>query len=86
MLLWLSRQNTIHDSRYSGICIGWGWGMSSYVRNIQVENNSITKPMQRLADGGGVYTNTPCSNCHVSGNYFASDPAVYGCLYHVSTA
>ena len=38
--------------------------------------------MQRLADGGGVYTNTPCLDCHVSGNYFASDPAVYGCLYH----
>jgi hypothetical protein len=28
------------------------------------------------------YTNTPCLDCHVSGNYFASDPAVYGCLYH----
>ena len=25
--------------------------------------------------GGGVYTNTPCLDCHVSGNYFASDPA-----------
>ena len=31
---------------------------------------------------GGVYTNTPCYDCHVSGNYFASDPAPYGCLYH----
>jgi hypothetical protein len=78
--------NTIHDSRYSGVCIGWGWGMSSYVRNVHVMNNSITKPMQRLADGGGVYTNTPCYNCHVSGNYFASDPAVYGCLCEYSPA
>lgn len=74
--------NTIHDSRYSGICAGWGWGLSSYVRNIHIENNSITMPMQRLEDGGGVYTNTPCPGCHVSGNYFGSDPAVYGCLYH----
>eukprot|EP00038_Savillea_parva_P009887 m.186474 g.186474 ORF g.186474 m.186474 type:complete len:922 (+) comp16782_c0_seq1:76-2841(+) len=74
--------NTIHDSTYSGICAGWGWGMSSYVRNINILNNSITMPMQRLADGGAVYTNTPCYDCHVSGNYFASDPAVYGCLYH----
>ena len=74
--------NTIHDSRYSGICAGWGWGMSSYTRNIHIMNNSFTKVMQRLADGGGVYTNTPCLDCHVSGNYFASDPAVYGCLYH----
>ena len=23
--------NTIHDSRYSGICVGWGWGEESYV-------------------------------------------------------
>ena len=41
--------------------------MGSYVRNVHVLNNSITKPMQLLADGGGVYTNTPCSDCHVSG-------------------
>lgn len=74
--------NTIHDSRYSGICAGWGWGEPSYVRNIQILNNSIFKPMQRLADGGGVYTNTPCPDCHVSGNYFESDPVKYGCLYH----
>ena len=74
--------NTIHDCKYSGICAGWGWGLSSYTRNLQIENNSITKPMQLLSDGGGVYTNTPCPNCHVSRNYFAGDPHVYGCLYH----
>jgi len=44
-----------------------GWGLASYVRNIVIENNSITKPMQLLADGGGVYTNTPCPGCHVRG-------------------
>ena len=72
--------NTIHDSRYSGICAGWGWGLTSYTRNIKVENNSITKIMQVLSDGGGVYTNTPCNGCSVSRNYFESDPHVYGCL------
>ena len=77
--------NTIHDTKYSGICAGvktpaisydsppvssasqfqqnrgtmlgcfqWGWGLSSYTRNIQIENNSITKVMQLLSDGGGV--------------------------------
>jgi hypothetical protein len=75
--------NTIHDSSYSAICIGWGWGLtSSYVRNVNVVNNTITMPMQRLADGGCVYTNTPCFGCQIRGNYLASDPAVYGCLYH----
>ena len=34
------------------------------------------------ADGGGLYTNAPCPGCHVSRNYFADDPAAYGCLYH----
>ena len=77
--------NTIHDTRYSGICAGWGWGLKSFTRNIQIENNSITKPMQLLSDGGGVYTNTPCPNCHVSRNYFAGDPHVYGCLCEPST-
>ena len=40
---------------YSGICLGWGWGMSSYMRNVNATSNSITKPMQLLADGGGLY-------------------------------
>ena len=26
--------NTIHDSTYSGICLGWGWGMQSFMRNV----------------------------------------------------
>ncbi len=53
----LVAHNTIHDATYSGICAGWGWGMESYVRNIHIVNNSLTKVMQRLADGGGVYVN-----------------------------
>ena len=42
----------------SGVRAGWGWGESSYIRNINTNTNSITKIMQRLADG--VYTKTPC--------------------------
>jgi len=38
--------------------------------------------VQRLADGGGLYTNAPCSNCNVSGNVFEDDDVEYGCLYH----
>ena len=66
----------------STLAPGWGWGLASYTRNIQILNNSISYPMQLLADGGGVYTNTPCYGCHVSRNYFTWDPHVYGCLYH----
>lgn len=41
--------NTIINARYSGMCIGWGWGLDSYMRNVLVENNSISRPMQLLA-------------------------------------
>jgi hypothetical protein len=37
---------TVSVYTYSGVCAGWGWGESSFVRNIRVDNNSITKPMQ----------------------------------------
>ena len=73
--------NTFIDSAYSSICAGWGWGMASFMRNVHIVNNSFTRPMRRLQDGGGVYTNTPCPNCNVSGNYFAEDNVKYGCLY-----
>jgi hypothetical protein len=43
------------------------------MRNVHAFNNSITNPMLRLADGGGLYTNTPCPNCNVSGNVFEND-------------
>ena len=55
--------------------------MTSFMRNVNATRNSITQPMQTLADGGGLYTNAPCSGCHVSQNYFEGDPTVYGCLY-----
>ena len=65
--------NTIHDTKYSGICAGWGWGLSSYTRNIQIENNSITKVMQLLSDGGGVYAhNQPAVYCDLLG-YILTD-------------
>ena len=74
--------NTITGTSYSAICLGWGWGENSYMRNVHAMNNSIVSPMRRLADGGGLYTNTPCVNCNVSGNVFENDNIEYGCLYH----
>ena len=51
--------NTIEHSSYSAICAGWGWGMGSYMRGIQITHNAIVKPMQpnergQLEDGGCV--------------------------------
>ena len=45
--------NTIRESAYSGVCLGWGWGASSFMRNVHAVNNSIANPMLRLQDGGG---------------------------------
>ena len=59
---------------------GWGWGERSYMRNVHAMNNSIDRPMVRLADGGGLYTNTPCPGCNVSRNVFSNEGTVYGCL------
>eukprot|EP01052_Picozoa_sp_SAG31_P001462 SAG31_NODE_49_length_30599_cov_15.615016_22_plen_529_part_00 len=55
--------NTIHHSSYSAICAGWGWGMGSYMRGIEIVHNSIVKPMQpnargQLEDGGCVCKHT----------------------------
>ena len=44
--------NTIRESAYSGVCLGWGWGASSFMRNVHAVNNSISNPMLRLQDGG----------------------------------
>jgi hypothetical protein len=64
--------NEILEVPYSGISIGWGWGMpdaggGAYVdpikwntptaaRNNRIEHNHIHHMMQRLNDGAGVYT------------------------------
>lgn len=64
--------NEISNTPYSGISIGWGWGEidsnsaakgrwgsfttdSTQLRYV-VENNNISNCMQRLVDGGGIYT------------------------------
>ena len=64
--------NEIFNVPYSGISIGWGWGMADadggrYVdpvkwntpttaKNNRIEFNHIHNLMQKLNDGGGVYT------------------------------
>lgn len=49
--------NTIHDLPYTGVSVGWVWDPppSACKRN-SVSYNHIYHVMQRLADGGGIYT------------------------------
>lgn len=50
--------NEIANCPWSCLAIGWGWGkVDTYNRNVLIANNHIHNGMQRLFDGGGIYTN-----------------------------
>ncbi|MGO8745628.1 MAG: right-handed parallel beta-helix repeat-containing protein [Thermoguttaceae bacterium] len=51
--------NLIHDLPYSGISVGWIWGLPSVptsCKNNRVEYNHVYDVMRILCDGGGIYT------------------------------
>ena len=49
--------NLVHDLPYSGISIGWQWNPApTACREILVENNHVYDVMNRLCDGGCIYT------------------------------
>ncbi len=54
--------NTIHETAYSAISLGWGWSPVFYkpgeqvnLRSVTVSNNRITEYMQLLYDGAAIY-------------------------------
>ena len=49
--------NEVYDLPYSGISVGWQWNPEPTVcRENVIEGNHIYRVMQKLADGGGIYT------------------------------
>ncbi len=51
------RQNEVCNLPYSGISVGWSWDAQPTIcRGHQIRNNHIHHVMQRLSDGGGIYT------------------------------
>jgi hypothetical protein len=49
--------NLVHDLPYTGISVGWQWNPEpTPVRNNIIEYNHIYDVMNRLGDGGGIYT------------------------------
>jgi len=49
--------NHIHDLPYTGVSMGWRWNDApTAARDNTVEGNHIHNVMQRLSDGGGIYT------------------------------
>ncbi|MFE6887809.1 right-handed parallel beta-helix repeat-containing protein [Streptomyces sp. NPDC057694] len=68
--------NTIEDTPYSGISVGWGWNQpeaqQSVLRDNRITDNRITDVM-RVAhdqhDGGAIYTQGAQPGTVISGNY-----------------
>ena len=80
--------NTILNTGYTGISLGWGWGShvvgkQTYMRDNHIVANHITGVMSALNDGGCTYTLGPQPNSTVTANYCNADRApVVGSFYH----
>jgi hypothetical protein len=76
--------NELRNLPYTGMSVGWGWGDPS--TNDWAHTNSITgnlgaNVLQRLFDGGQVYTLGVQSNSSITGNYFHNSVGVSGGIY-----
>jgi hypothetical protein len=88
--------NEIAMAPYTGLSVGWGWGVPSYTANNLIANNYIHDVMLNLFDGGGVYTSGSGAGTTVTGNYFnnigttgpcstgGNQYAGYSAIYHDS--
>ena len=77
--------NDIYDVPSMGISFGWGWYVtlnSDYNNNNKIEYNKIGRFLQRVRDGGGIYTLGQCPDSFVRYNYLYEQGAPYGGLYH----
>lgn len=75
--------NSIFNTGYSGVSLGWGWGsVVSFARNNRITNNHVYDVMRSLVDGGCIYTLGPQPNSTVANNYAHDDHNKFAVLYH----
>lgn len=75
--------NTIRNTGYTGVSLGWGWGrVVSFAHDNHVTNNHVQDVMRSLVDGGCIYTLGPQPGSTVAGNYVDADLHQFGVLYH----
>jgi len=73
-------QNTIMNTGYTAISLGWGWGQhvsgpQTWARENHILRNKVIGMMQGLNDGGCIYTLGPQPDSSVEGNYCKFNPA-----------
>ncbi len=65
--------NTIKNTSYSGISLGWGWSPSekvSFAKNYEVRKNYFENCMGEMRDGGSIYITNPIQGKNIiEGNY-----------------
>ena len=72
-------QNDISDCPYTGISLGWMWNPTpTPAGNNVIAQNKITRVMQTLSDGGGIYTLGNQPNSHIDCNTISDVPLNLG--------
>ena len=78
--------NTITNSSYSGMTVGWGWGREGSARgnNHVVANRIESVQTKRCCDGGGIYTLGPQPGSTLHRNYLLHHESLGGgnAIYH----
>lgn len=77
--------NDISHTPYTGITVGWGWESSKlrsdYHENIRITHNRISDTMERLIDGGPIYTLGHLFGSEIAYNYISDCHYKLGGIY-----
>ena len=76
--------NTITETPYTGIHVGWGWlaGQNVDFGYYNISNNRIEDVMCTLDDGAHIYTLGAMSDSIIKNNYIKTSGANYGGIYN----
>jgi len=81
--------NEVFSLPYTGISVGWGWGTPSYAKSNKIVRNYVHRVMQRLSDGGGIYTLSAQPDSGLTENFIddvgisgCTPPGHYNAIYH----
>jgi hypothetical protein len=78
--------NTMHDLPYTSLSYGWGWGAEQMEHNSTtkggcIANNHIYDVMQKVFDGGGIYTLSQREGLVIENNYVHDVKNHFGAIY-----